>query len=116
MALGTFLAGDGGGDGPIIPTVDDADINRVIGGDGPDTVTITGTGEPGSEVRVDIGGSSETVIIADDGTWQVDMDPSELPADGVYSTVVTVTAPDGTVYDLTGPTVDIDTTAPDARL
>lgn len=112
--VGGVGGGGGGTTSVIVPTVDDPDVSRVIGGTGPDTVTITGTGEPGSEVSVDVGGSVETVIIDDTGTWEVVLDPSELPADGVYVAAVTVTAPDGTVYDLDGPTVDIDTTAPDA--
>ncbi|WP_054001074.1 Ig-like domain-containing protein [Shimia sp. SK013] len=106
--------GGGGGGGPIIPTVNDPDVGRDVGGTGPDTVIITGTGEPGSDVAVSVGDTTETVIIDDTGTWEVVLEPGELPADGVYDTVVTVTAPDGTIYDLDGPTVDIDTTAPDA--
>ncbi|SFK68588.1 Ig-like domain-containing protein [Shimia haliotis] len=112
--VGTGGGGSGGGGGAIVPTVDDPDVSRVIGGTGPDTVTITGTGEPGSEVVVEVGSVTETVTIGGGGTWEVVLDPTELPTDGVYDTVVTVTAPGGTVYDLDGPTVDIDTTAPDA--
>ncbi|WP_270729626.1 Ig-like domain-containing protein [Shimia sp. Alg240-R146] len=106
--------GGGGGGGLIIPTVNDPDVGIDIGGTGTDTVTITGTGEPGSDVSVSVGDTTETVIIDDSGNWEVVLEPGELPADGVYDTVVTVTAPDGTIYDLDGPTVDIDTTAPDA--
>ncbi|TCL09085.1 Ig-like domain-containing protein [Shimia isoporae] len=111
---GTGGGSGGGGTGAIVPTVDDPDVDRIIGGTGDDTVTITGTGEAGSVVVVNVGGATETVTIDDSGTWEVVLDPSELPADGVYDAAVTVTAPDGTVYNLDGPTVDIDTTAPDA--
>ncbi|MGR3635649.1 MAG: Ig-like domain-containing protein [Shimia sp.] len=119
-AVATTIGGgdDNGGNGGtptvITPTVDDADVDRVIGGTGPDSVSVTGTGEPGSEVLVTIGSATETITIDDSGVWEVVMDPNELPDDGVYNSTVTVTAPDGTVYDLVGPNVDIDTTAPDA--
>ncbi|CUH53428.1 Ig-like domain-containing protein [Shimia marina] len=106
----------GGGNGVITPTVDDADISRVIGGTGEDTVTITGTGEPGSSVSVTIGGETGTTVIGDDGTYSVIFDPAALPDDGVYDSTVTVTNPGGTVFDLDGPSVDIDTTPPDVTV
>ncbi len=110
--------GDGGddGDSTIIPTVDDADITRLVGGTGDDTVTITGTGEPGSTVIVTIGGETGTGTIGDDGIYAVVFDPTALPDDGAYDVNVTVEAPDGTVYNLDGPSVDIDTTPPDVSV
>ncbi|MFY0597991.1 MAG: hypothetical protein JXQ85_16290 [Cognatishimia sp.] len=110
------VGGGAGGSDAIIPTVDDADVSRVIGGTGPDTVTITGTGEAGSTVTVDVGGEIQETTVGDDGTWSVSFEPSTMPADGIYPTAVHVVAPDGTEYNIDGPSVDIDTTAPDATV
>ena len=106
------LLGGGGGGGPIIPTVDNPDGSVETGGPTPTPVVITGTGEGGSTVTVTVGTSTQTTVIGDDGTWEVTFNGDDLPADGVYSTVVTVVNPGGTQYDLTGPSIDIDTTAP----
>ncbi len=115
------VGGVGGGGGGsttsvIVPTVDDPDVSRVIGGTGPDTVTVTGTGEPGSEVTVTIGTEIVTTTVLDDGTWETGFLSTDLPADGVYVAAVSVVAPDGTVYDLDGPSVDIDTTPPEVSV
>lgn len=106
--------GGGGGDGgPIVPTVNDADGTYDVPEGDPDGVTISGTGEPGSTVEVDIGGVTGTTTVGDDGTWSVDFPTDDLPDDGVYETTVDVVAPDGTTYDdLDGPTIDIDTEPP----
>ena len=77
---------------------------------------VTGTGEPGSTVVVTIGDQTETTIIDEDGIWGVDFDHTELPADGDYSSVVVVTAPDGTVTNLDGPDFLIDMTPPDVAV
>lgn len=106
----------GGDSGPATPTVDDVDVDRIIGGTGPSDVVVTGTGEPGSDVIVEIGGETVTTTIDDDGTWTATFLGADLPDDGVYQTTVTVTDPSGDVHDLTGPTVDIDTTAPDVAV
>lgn len=108
------LGGSGsGGGGVVTPTVDDADIDRIVGGTADGDVTVTGTGAPGSEVTVTIGGQSQTVIIGDDGTWSVNFAQGDLPADGVYQAVVVVVDPDGNSFTLDGPSIDIDLTAPD---
>lgn len=104
--------GSGGGSGPIIPTVDDVDEDRLVGGTGPDNVVVTGTGEAGSTVTVTVGDSVETTTVGDDGTWSAEFDSSELPGDGDYASSVVVVGPDGTEHTLTGPNVDIDTTPP----
>ncbi|MEE2945399.1 MAG: Ig-like domain-containing protein [Pseudomonadota bacterium] len=106
--------GGGNGDGPIVPTVDNPDVDRIIGGTGPDGTEVSGTGEAGSTVTVTVGDETIETTVGDDGTWSVAFDPTTLPADGVYASTVKVVAPDGTEYDLAGPNVDIDTTAPDA--
>jgi len=108
--------GIGGGGGEAIPTVDDADVPREVGGIGDDSVTITGTGEPGSTVTVTIGDETGTGVIGDDGTYEVVFDPAGLPDDGAYDVAVTVESPAGVVHDLDGPSVDIDTTPPDVSV
>lgn len=118
VAGAAVLAGGagGGGDGTVTPTVIDADVSRVIGGTADEDVSVTGTGEPGSTVTVTIGGASSTTTVGDDGTWTASFASGDLPADGEYTSTVTVVAPDGTTYDLVGPVVDIDTTAPDVTV
>ncbi len=106
----------GGGGGEATPTVDDVNVLREVGGTADDSVTITGTGEPGSTVTVTIGDETGSGVIADDGTYEVVFDPADLPADGAYDTTVNVVSPGGTVYDLDGPSVDIDTTPPDVSV
>ncbi len=108
--------GGGGGGGEATPTVDDVNVLREVGGTADDSVTITGTGEPGSTVTVTIGDETGSGVIADDGTYEVVFDPADLPADGAYDTTVNVVSPGGTVYDLDGPSVDIDTTPPDVSV
>ena len=108
--------GGGGDDGTDGPTVNDADGTYVVAEGDPDGVTVSGTGEPGSEVSVDIGGSTGTTTVGDDGTWTVDFPTDVLPADGDYETVVTVVDPEGTTHELDGPTIDIDMTPPEVEI
>ncbi|MCG7629077.1 Ig-like domain-containing protein [Epibacterium sp. MM17-32] len=104
--------GDGGTD-TIVPTVNDADGTYDVPEGDPDGVTISGTGEAGSDVEVTIGDVVVTTTVEDDGTWSVNVPTDDLPDDGVYETVVDVVAPDGTTYeDLDGPTIDIDSEPP----
>lgn len=117
LAGGGGSGGGGGGGGSVItPTVDDADLDRIIGGTGDDTVVVTGTGSAGSTVEVAIGTETQTVIIGDDGTWTASFDPADLPSDGIYTSTVNVVDLDGNTWDLTGPLVDIDTTAPEVTV
>lgn len=104
--------GGGGGSTVITPTVDDPTATHALGGTGPTSVTITGTGAPDSTVAVNVGGNIQNVTVAPDGTWRAVFNPADLPADGVYSTTVAVVDPGGNSFDLSGPTVDIDTTPP----
>jgi len=104
--------GGGGGNGPIIPTVNDPTSTQLVGGDEAGAPIISGTGEPGSTVDVTVNNRTITTTVDANGDWVAEFDPSDLPDDGVWVADVVVTAPDGTVYDLTGPTADIDTTPP----
>ncbi|MEO0772861.1 MAG: BapA prefix-like domain-containing protein, partial [Pseudomonadota bacterium] len=56
--------GPGGPSGPAAPTVNDPDVDRLVGGTADDSVIITGTGEPGHTVEVVIGTAVQTVTIA----------------------------------------------------
>ncbi|MGH1413963.1 MAG: Ig-like domain-containing protein [Pelagimonas sp.] len=103
----------GGGSGPIVPTVDDPDGSFDIGGGDDPSITITGTGEPGSDVVVTIGDEVVTTEIDDDGTWEAVFEGEDFPDDGVYTDIpVSVTNPNGDVTDLDGPSFEIDTTPP----
>ncbi|MEP2718430.1 Ig-like domain-containing protein, partial [Pseudophaeobacter sp.] len=101
------------GSSVILPTVDNPDAVHPVAGATTDPVVITGTGTPGAEVEVNVGGETKTGIVKDDGTWEVSFDVSDLPPDGNYDTTVKVKDPDGTNHDLDGPSVVIDTTPPD---
>lgn len=125
LAGGAALAGlagvVGGGGGGGGSTHIDATVNEsgviTIGGDGTTdadrVVTITGTAEPESEVVVTIGGQTQTVISDDDGNWEAVFEGDTFPGEGEFSVVVVVTEPDGTIVNLTGPTLDIDTIGPE---
>jgi len=115
LGVGAGLVGGlvGGGGGGIRATVDNPDATLKIGGNDDAEITITGTAEPGSEVVVMIGDEEVTVISNDDGVWTATFDGTDFPADGDYAVAVSVTEPDGTVVDLTGPMVLIDTIAPE---
>lgn len=102
----------GGGDGEVTPTVNDPEATYETGGPTPDAVTISGTGEEGSDVTVVVGGSVQTTTVGGDGTWSVTYQAADLPADGVYESQVTVVNPDDKTFTLDGPAVDIDTTPP----
>ncbi|TNJ40513.1 Ig-like domain-containing protein [Phaeobacter sp. B1627] len=113
LVSGDDEGGGGGGTGAITPTVNDADGTYDVPEGDPDGVTISGSGEAGSDVEVTIGTVVVTTTVGDDGTWSVNIPTDDLPDDGVYETTVTVVAPDGTVYeDLDGPTIDIDSEPP----
>ncbi|WP_417254224.1 Ig-like domain-containing protein [Celeribacter sp.] len=55
--------------------------------------TISGEGEAGSSVTVEVGSGSQTVVVGEDGTWTTEFD-SETIDTGEYTTDVTVTAID----------------------
>lgn len=75
-------------------------------------MTISGTGEPGATVVVEINGNTETTTVDPDGNWTVEFVGPTYPGDGEHAVTVTVTDPDGEVTELTGPPIVIDTTPP----
>ncbi|WP_299793372.1 Ig-like domain-containing protein [uncultured Marivita sp.] len=118
--------GDGGGDGggglvgnegdsggPKTPTVNDGEY--VIGGDGltddDRTILVSGTANEGDTVIVVIGDKTETTTTGSDGTWEVIFTGPNFPADGEYTTDVTVIGDEGETV-LVGPDVIIDTKPP----
>jgi Ca2+-binding RTX toxin-like protein len=82
-------------------------------------LVVTGTGRPGSTVKVTIDGTDKTVVVGGDGTWDVSFAKADLPeTDGTFAiqargqaagsvdpTVFTTPASGGTLtLDLTPPT------------
>lgn len=112
-AAAVIGGGGGGGGGTTLPTVDNPDATYPVAEATTDPIVITGTGTPGAEVEIDLGGVTETTTVLDDGTWEVTFPVTDLPADGNYDTTVKVVDPDGTEHDLDGPAVHIDTTPPE---
>ncbi len=77
-----------------------------------DGVTISGTGEAGATISVEIDGTTHTTTVSEGGTWSVTFDSSEITT-GERSTNVTVVATDGFGNATTvTQTLEIDTVAP----
>jgi hypothetical protein len=114
-AIGAAAGGGGGGGdaGPAAPFVDEDGTNVIIGGDGEESITITGGGEPGDTVVVTIGEESVSTVIDDDGTFEAVFEGDDFPEDGVYDSGVVVTDSDGGETALEGPSFEIDTTPPE---
>jgi hypothetical protein len=111
--LGGGGGGGGGGDTRTPPTVNDATGSKDITTNTDDqTVTVTGTGEPGETVEVVIGDKTQTTTITDGGSWSTDFTGDNFPGDGTFEAVVTVTDGDGNEEVLEGPGFGIDLTPP----
>ncbi|KMW58490.1 T1SS secreted agglutinin RTX [Candidatus Rhodobacter oscarellae] len=118
---GLALAGDGGDSDPVSsppqvsrPTIDDTAVTRFIGSNSTGGVQITGTGEPNTTVEVDIGGEVRMATVDASGYWSANYNLADLPSDGVYTVTAVATDPNGNAFNLLGPNLDIDTTAPTA--
>ena len=94
-----------------LPTINEKDMIRIGGGDTPQII-ISGTGEPGARIEVNIGGKTEVTTPNGSGNWQVVFEDDTMPPDGTFPVEVKVTQPDGSQINLTGPSVVIDTTPP----
>ena len=114
--------GDGGGGGEggepdretvQDPYVNDPDLSTNIGGDNsaPHTATVTGGGNPGDTVTVQLGDQQIETVIDMEGHFTCTFEGDNFPPDGTYETVVTVVTGDGEVV-LDGPGYVIDTTPP----
>jgi hypothetical protein len=108
--------GGGGGDGPATPTVDNPETVSTITTNTTDpSLVISGTGEPGDTVTVNVGPEVQTTTIGTDGIWSVTFPPTDLPPDGTYESTAVFTHESGTttldgpgfIIDLTPPSVDI---------
>ena len=120
VGAAALVSGDsGGGLSKVAPEIT-SEGPIVIGGDEVDTatetLTITGTSEPGATVVVTVGEETVETEADDDGNWSVDFTGGTFPADGSYTVTAVVTDPDGTETELDGPSVTIDTTGPDTSV
>jgi len=118
--------GGGGGDGGVdttAPTVEITSgtestgdlVNAEAHGNNP---TIAGTGEPGATVTLEIDGTSHDTTVAEDGSWSIAFDSSEIPT-GEYNTGITITTTDESgnsttstdvlVVDTIAPAITVDT-------
>lgn len=112
------LGGAGGGAGVTrIPPSVNEDGTIAIGGDDVDnpSITITGGGEPGSDVGGTIGDQTVGTVVDENGKWDVVFEGETFPEDGEHAVVV-VTEPDGTETTLDGPSIVIDTTPPEVSV
>lgn len=116
LGAGNGGGGNGGGSGGetwIPPTVDNPDAHHQVGGGSDQRITVSGTANPGSTVVVVIGDETVNGTAGDDRIWDVTFEDETFPDDGIYPDVtVTVSDPNGTVTDLDGPSITIDTTPP----
>ncbi|WP_121631270.1 Ig-like domain-containing protein [Tropicibacter alexandrii] len=81
--------------GPIIDvthgTVSAGDLFNAVSHAG--GVTLSGTGEAGATLIIEIDGHTETLVIDNSGSWSATFDATVLPG-GEYTSVVTLTATD----------------------
>ena len=106
----------GGGGGRATPTVDHPESKNTLTTNTTDPkLIVTGTGEPGDTVVVNIGGATETATIRPNGTWGVTFPRDEFPGDGSFRAEVTVTG-GGTTTTLVGPSFIIDMTPPEVEI
>jgi len=114
---GSSGGGGGGGRDEIVPTVDHPDADSTLTTHAADpAAVVTGTGEAGSTVIVELGDQTLQTTVGEDGTWGVRFEGDSFPSDGDLSSRVTVSAPDGTVTELDGPDFLIDMTPPDVAV
>lgn len=106
------IGGGGGGGGRRPPTVDAQNADPLTTNTTNPQITVTGTGQPGDSVSVNVGGQTQTTTIGTNGTWSVTYPSTGLPGDGSHVAQVVVTQPNGTTTNLTGPTFVIDMTPP----
>ncbi|MDF1872423.1 Ig-like domain-containing protein [Vannielia sp.] len=112
------VGGAGGGGGGDDAPVYDVTVNPgeyVLGGDDmPEpSFEVTGTGVPGESVTVTVGDVVQETVVGEDGAWFVVCEGPTLPADGDYVAEVVTATQDGEGVTLTGPSVYIDTVAPE---
>ena len=98
------------------PTINGTGRTDSYGGDtltaAEKSVTVSGTAEAGSSVTINVGSQSQVVTADSNGNWSGTFDGASFPADGTYTTNVTVVEPGGITTTLVGQSLDIDTTPP----
>ncbi|OUS35462.1 hypothetical protein A9Q94_12890 [Rhodobacterales bacterium 56_14_T64] len=119
--------GDGGGSDTTPPTVDITSGTQSTGdivnaAEHSGNPVITGTGEPGATVTLEINGTSRTTTVANDGSWSMAFDSSEILT-GEYNTNIAVTttdiagnsatSTDVLVVDTVGPLIAVETVETD---
>lgn len=115
--IGGFSGGGGGSHSSrATPTVDAQPTTTVTTNTDDGSLHVSGTGEPGDSVTVQIGDKSQTTTIGTDGKWAVTFPETGLPADGSYTADVTVNTTTNQTIDLTGPKFVIDLTPPDVSV
>ncbi|MFW8595388.1 Ig-like domain-containing protein [Cribrihabitans neustonicus] len=73
---------------------------------------ITGTGEAGATVTLEIEGTARSTTVAEDGTWTLTFTPEEIPT-GEYDTAISITTTDSFGNSATtGDMLRVDTVAP----
>ena len=87
--------------------------NRISGEERATELTLTGTGEPGATLSVNVstpGGSvTNPATVGEDGTWSITYAPNQLP-EGTYTATVSVTARDAAGNTATDThTIQVDT-------
>ncbi|MDP3702369.1 MAG: Ig-like domain-containing protein [Hylemonella sp.] len=99
-------------DAPVINTV--AGNNVVNAAERDAGVTLSGTAESGSVVRVTWGGTTKTTTAGVDGSWSSAFASAEIPGAGNISVTATDTSANANVSAAATRTVTIDTAAPAA--
>ena len=114
---GSSQTGGGGGSssggGRADPFVNDPDSSTNIGGDNsaPHSIAVSGGGEPGDRVVIQLGDQEIETVIDADGTFIVVFEGPNFPPDGTYEAICICYTPGGPVT-LDGPGFVIDTTPP----
>ncbi|WIY27461.1 Ig-like domain-containing protein [Parasedimentitalea psychrophila] len=109
--------GGGGGSDTTPPTVDITAgtlstgdlVNATVHSNNP---VISGTGEAGATVSLEINGTTRTTTVAGDGSWSIAFDSSEILT-GEYNTTITIVTTDASGNSTTTTdTLVVDTIAP----
>ncbi|WP_145985316.1 putative Ig domain-containing protein [Altererythrobacter sp. B11] len=91
---------------PVINAVAGDDV--VNQGETQAPVTVSGTAEAGSSVKITWGATTKTVTAGADGSWSASFAPAELPADGDYSITASATDAAGNASATAARPVSID--------
>ena len=112
IVSGLTGGGSGGGSGVYVTaqTGAAAEDTVVNSNDYDNGIELGGTGTPGGEVTVTVGGVTETTTVGEDGTWEVVFQPGDLPG-GEYTETAIVTITSGGETSTTTAEIVVDTVA-----